>query len=86
MSDDFKFGLKVFIGFCVWLIFIVSVNGIQTRYISEKKKQDIYEACQKVEKEYQIQAISNNFAHWEVDMSGKTTFKWNVQTNNMEGK
>ena len=34
-------------------------------------------------KEYQKQAISNNFAHWEVNMSGETTFKWNVQTNNV---
>lgn len=29
-------------------------------------------------KEYQIQAISNNFAHWEVNVNGEVTFKWNV--------
>ena len=34
-------------------------------------------------KEYQQQAISNNFAHWEVNLSGEVTFKWNVQTNNV---
>ena len=38
----------------------------------------------KTTKEYQTQAVSNNFAHWEVDMSGKTEFKWNVQTNNVK--
>jgi hypothetical protein len=38
----------------------------------------------KTTKEYQKQEISNNFAHWEVNMDGKTTFKWNVQTNNVK--
>jgi hypothetical protein len=31
----------------------------------------------------QRQAISNNFAHWEVNLSGEVTFKWNVPTNNV---
>ena len=30
-----------------------------------------------VEKEYQRQAVSNNFAHWEVNVNGEVTFKWN---------
>ena len=30
-----------------------------------------------VEKEYQRQAVSNNFAHWEVNSLGEVTFKWN---------
>jgi hypothetical protein len=38
----------------------------------------------KTTKEYQQQAISNNFAHWEVNLDGKTTFMWNVQTNNVK--
>jgi hypothetical protein len=29
----------------------------------------------------QRQAISNNFAHWEVNIDGKTTFKWNTNAN-----
>jgi hypothetical protein len=37
----------------------------------------------KATREYQQQAISNNFAHWEVKMDGKTTFMWNVPTNNV---
>ena len=32
-----------------------------------------------VEKEYQMQAVSNNFAHWEVNSSGEVTFKWNTR-------
>lgn len=39
-----------------------------------------------MEKDYQMQAISNNFAHWEVNNYGETEFKWNVQTNNVELK
>jgi len=34
-------------------------------------------------KECQQQAVSNNFAHWEVNLSGEVTFKWNIQTNNV---
>jgi len=26
----------------------------------------------------QRQAVSNNFAHWEVSIDGATTFKWNT--------
>ncbi len=29
-------------------------------------------------KEYQRQAVSNNFAYWTVDDAGKTEFKWNI--------
>jgi hypothetical protein len=29
-------------------------------------------------KDYQRQAVSNNFAHWEVSIDGATTFKWNT--------
>ena len=29
----------------------------------------------------QRQAISNNFAHWEVNVDGKTTFMWNTNFN-----
>lgn len=38
--------------------------------------------------EFHGQAIENNFARWEVinNCTGETTFKWNVQTNNVEGK
>jgi phosphoribosylformylglycinamidine synthase len=31
-----------------------------------------------LEKEYQMQAVSNNFAHWEVNVNGEVTFKWNT--------
>ena len=51
---------------------------MHTRFLSEKKTQDIHEARQKVEKEYQRQAVSNNFAHWEVNVNGEVTFKWNT--------
>jgi len=42
-------------------------------------------AYQCVSYKFHGEAIENNFAHWEVinKCTGETTFKWNVQTNNV---
>lgn len=67
MNDKYDFLSSSLI--CVWS-FIVFIFAFS--YGSDKTS-----------KEYQKQAISNNFAHWEVSIDGKTTFMWNVPTNNV---
>ena len=62
MNDKYDFLQSSLI--CVWS-FIVFIFAF-------------YYGSDEATKEYQQQAISNNFAHWEVKMDGKTTFMWNT--------
>ena len=70
---DFKFWLKSFILvfglILVWMFIIASSVKIIKDYNSKARNE--------IEKEYQRQAVSNNFANWEVNSLGEVTFKWN---------
>jgi hypothetical protein len=70
------------------IIFIASIilTGVLVFCLTEKDIKERTELISNiesntrniVEKEYQMQAVSNNFAHWEVNSSGEVTFKWNT--------
>ena len=63
---------------------IIVLTGIfYISYHKEKERKKEREEKSNQFLNIQRQAISNNFAHWEVNIDGKTTFMWNVQTNNV---
>jgi len=73
--SNFKFWIVMVI-LCFAFFGVALLHAI----IQENKNEEL---IKNTEKKIQLQAISNNFAHWEVNLSGEVTFKWNVQTNNV---
>ena len=76
MNGNFIFHIcfGIFIMVFVFIGIFAAGNKIKT---NEKAMRQIELII--VEKEYQRQAVSNNFAHWEVNVNGEVTFKWNNQ-------
>lgn len=63
-------------------IAIILVSGFAYMIYSNEKDREAKNAQFTNLQQY---AISNHLARWEViDSTGKTEFKWNVQTNNVE--
>ena len=61
---------------------IIVLTGIfYILYHNEKERKEERKEKSNQFLNIQRQAISNNFAHWEVNIDGKTTFKWNTNAN-----
>ena len=70
IESNFKFWIVIVI-LCSAFLGVALFIAIFENYENE-------ELIRKTEKKIQIQAISNNFAHWEVNVNGEVTFKWNT--------
>lgn len=70
MSDGKFWVSTILICFAIFLVILIS--GI----LDQREHEEL---MKKAEKKIQIEAVSNNFAHWEVNLNGETTFKWNTK-------